>query len=272
MDSRVLPGALNSSPEKSKEGRRRAMSEPALISQHVQRTAEVPFAVYKRQQAALARRRLYPLSAFYTLYAILVLAIAFSTKHPWIAVAFFSTGCATWTLVEYLFHRYVLHGRFPAGKGFIRRFLHERLDPLHWEHHERPFDGWHISGELKDILPLFFVAAPFSFLFPVYTLPALLAGVVQSYVGEEWTHYFLHYGKFRNRFFRHLKRYHLYHHSPRGMAMGYGITSGLWDLVFHTQYPKPVRKSLFENHRGTPIRKMTRSEASKLFRERFKKR
>jgi len=56
------------------------------------------------------------------------------------------------------------------------------------------------------------------------------------------------------------------------MAMGYGITSGLWDLVFHTQYPKSVRKSLFENHRGTPIRKMTRSEASRLFRERFKKR
>src|SRR5882724_7865666 len=38
-------------------------------------------------------------------------------------------------------------------------------------------------------------------------------------------YYFLHFGKFRNRFFRHLKRYHLYHHSPRGMAMGYGITS-----------------------------------------------
>src|SRR5260370_36102417 len=127
MDSRVLPGALNSPPEKSQEGRRRAMSEPALISQHVQRTAEVPFAVYKRQQAALARRRLYPLSAFYTLYAILVLAIAFSTKHPWIAVAFFSAGCATWTLVGYLFHRYVLHAPFPPPNALISNFLHHRL-------------------------------------------------------------------------------------------------------------------------------------------------
>jgi len=134
------------------------------------------------------------------------------------------------------------------------------------------FDGWHISGELKDILPLFFVAAPLSFLFPVNTLPALLAGVVQSYVGEEWTHYFLHFGKFRNRFFRHLKRYHLCHHSARGMAMGYGITSGLWDFVLNTQYPKPVRTSLSESGRnGVRGRKMTRSAASKLFRERFKK-
>lgn len=104
--------------------------------------------------------------------------------------------------MEYLFHRYVLHGRFPPGKGLIRRFLHERLDPLNWEHHERPFDGWHITGELKDILPLFFVAAPFSFLFPVYALPVLLAGVVQGYVSGEWLHYFLHFGKSRNRYFR----------------------------------------------------------------------
>src|SRR5258708_35635292 len=160
------------------------MSEPELISQHVQRTAEVPFAAYKRQQAALARRRLYPLSAFYTLYAILVLAIAFSTKHPRIAVALFSAGCATWTLVEYLFHRYGLHGRFAPGKGLIQKFLHERLDPLHWDHHARPFDGSHISGELKDILPLIFVAAPVSFIVPVYIASAALAGPVQSYACE----------------------------------------------------------------------------------------
>jgi sterol desaturase/sphingolipid hydroxylase (fatty acid hydroxylase superfamily) len=65
----------------------------------------------------------------------------------------------------------------------------------------------------------------------------------------------------------------LYHHSPRGMEKGYGITSGIWDLVFRTQYPKPVRNSLSESGRnGIRVRKMTRSEASRLFRERFKKR
>src|SRR5260370_23370020 len=142
------------------------MPEHAVTSLPLQRTAEVPFAAYKRQQAAMARRRLSPLTAFYALYAIIVLAIAFTTKHPWITVAFFFAGCATWTLVEYLFHRYVLHGRFPLGKGLIRTFLHERLDPLHWDHHKRPFDWMHISRGGQDILTLLFCAAsggvPFS--------------------------------------------------------------------------------------------------------------
>lgn len=53
--------------------------------------------------------------------------------------------------------------------------------------------------------------------------------------------------------------------------MGYGITSGIWDLVFPTQYPKPVRKLLSEKDRGTRIRKMTRFQALQLFRDRFKK-
>ncbi len=128
------------------------MSQVALISPPLQRTAEVPFQTYKRRQAALARYRLYPLTVFYTLYAVLVSIIALSTTHPWTTVSFFAAGCVTWTFVEYLFHRYVLHGRFPPGKGLIRRFLHERLDPLHWDHHMRPFDGRHISGELKDCI------------------------------------------------------------------------------------------------------------------------
>src|SRR5258706_11920397 len=101
------------------------MLQSALISPPLQRTAEVPFQTYKRSQAALARHRLYPLTVFYTLYAILVLAIAFKTTHIWATAVFFSAGGATWTPVDYLFHRYVLPGRFPPRRGIVRRFLHE---------------------------------------------------------------------------------------------------------------------------------------------------
>jgi hypothetical protein len=207
------------------------------------------FGGYKHQQARISRHRLYPLTAFYTFYSLTVLILALRTVHPRVALAFYLAGVPVWTFVEYLFHRYVLHGRFPPGNGIIKRFLHERLDPLHWEHHERPLDGMHISGELKDLLPLFVVAAPLSFLFPIYTLSTLLAGVVQSYAIEEWVHHSTHFYNFRNPYFRYIKRYHLYHHTRQGMEMGYGLTSGFWDLVFKTRFSAPVRQFL-DGRRG----------------------
>jgi 4-hydroxysphinganine ceramide fatty acyl 2-hydroxylase len=214
------------------------------------RADNISFTVYKSGQARISRRRLYPLTAFYTVYSMIVLGLTLRSTHPILALVFYVAGVPIWTLVEYLFHRYVLHGRFPAGEGIIRRFLHERLDPLHWEHHERPLDGMHISGELKDLLPLFGIAAPLSFLFPIWTIPVLLAGVVQSYVIEEWIHHSTHFYKFRNRYFRYIKRHHFYHHTRPGMEMGYGLTSGFWDVIFKTRYPDTVRRALFARRRG----------------------
>lgn len=206
---------------------------------------DIPWGVYKRQQARISRHRLYPMTVFYSLYALAVLVFALRSAHPIWAASLFAAGIPVWTLVEYLFHRYVLHGRFAAGEGFIRKFAHQRLDPLHWEHHERPWDGMHINGELRDLLPLFFVAAPVCLVAPVYTLSALLAGVVQSYVAEEWVHHSVHFYNSRNPYFRYIKRHHLYHHSPRGQELGYGLTNGFWDIVCGTRYPREILDALY---------------------------
>ena len=205
----------------------------------------LPFALYKREQAELARRRLIPTTLFYSAYFLIIVVLAFRSRHPAIAAFFLAAGVVNWTLVEYLFHRYVLHRHFADGKGFIRKFAHRRLDPLHFEHHERPWDAFHITGMIKDLLPLFFVAAPLSFIGPIYTLPILLAATVEGYICEEWVHYTIHFCKIRNPYFRYVKRFHLYHHSPKGFDRGYGITGGFWDFVFGTRYPEPVRRRLF---------------------------
>ena len=221
--------------------------------------SDVPFGVYKRQQARISRHRLYPMTVFYTLYALVVLFFALRSPHPLTAIISYACGLPIWTFVEYLFHRFVLHGRFGPGKGIVRKFLHERLDPLHWEHHARPFDGHHINGELRDLLPLFFVAAPVSLLAPVYTLPVLLAGVVQCYVVEEWVHHSVHFYNFRSPYFRYIKRHHFYHHSPKGMEKGYGLTNGFWDIIFKTRYPGPVREALYHGKRSAAPRKSARN-------------
>jgi len=226
------------------------MTETKSLSQPA--CPDIPFGVYKRQQARVSRRRLYPVTIFYSTYALILLMMGFRSPHPVVAATFFALGLPVWTLTEYGFHRFVLHGRFPPGEGIIRRFMHERLDPLHWEHHKRPFDGQHINGELRDLLPLFFVAAPMSFIRPIYTLPMLLAGVVQFYVIEEWVHHSVHYYNFRDPYFRYMKRHHFYHHSTKGMDKGYGLTNGFWDIIFKTSLPDSVRKALY----GKSVRSM----------------
>ena len=209
------------------------------------RSENVPFSVYKAEQAKISRGRLYPFTVFYTTYAVIVFVLALRSARPMFGVVMFLATIPLWTLVEYLFHRYVLHGRFPAHDGVIGKFLHDRLDPLHWEHHERPHDGMHISGELKDFLPVFAVAAPLSFLAPVYTAPVIVAGIFQCYVIEEWIHHSVHFYNFKNRYFRYIRRYHRFHHTKPGMELGFGLTSGIWDVPFRTRYPRPVRDALF---------------------------
>lgn len=204
------------------------------------------FVLYKLQQAQIARQRLFPTTTFYTTFFLIIVVLAFRSKHPLIAAFFFIAGVINWTLVEYLFHRYVLHMHFADGKGIIRKWAHKRLDPLHFEHHKRPWDATHITGMISDLLPLFFVAAPLSFIGPIYTFPIMLAAAVECYIFEEWAHYTMHFCRIKNRYFRYVKRFHLYHHSAKGETSGYGMTNGFWDIVFGTRYPKEVRSKLFQ--------------------------
>src|SRR5947209_20255983 len=106
-----------------------------------------PFAAYKREQARISRRRLYPMTAFYAAYSVFMLVLATRTAHPFIAFGFYLAGFPVWTFVEYLSHRYMLHGRFKKSqkwyKKWYKNLANKYFDPLHWPHHERPFDGLH---------------------------------------------------------------------------------------------------------------------------------
>jgi len=220
----------------------------------------VSFEIYKRQQAAISRKSLYRLSAFYYGYATIILILAFQSSHAGIACGFLVASVAFWTFVEYLAHRFILHGRFPDGdeivliaaerrysfalngrfpyaERIVQHYFHLRLDPLHWEHHRNPYDGHHINAKWHDLLPLFCVTAPLSLIAPIYTVPVFLAGTVASYATEEWAHHSVHFYNFRNPYFRYLKRHHFSHHSTKGTELGYGLTNAFWDVVFGTRFP-----------------------------------
>jgi sterol desaturase/sphingolipid hydroxylase (fatty acid hydroxylase superfamily) len=200
-------------------------------------------------EARKARRRLYPVTVLYSGYALVVLALALrAAATPLIVIAFFLGGVAAWTLLEYFAHRYVLHQRFPDGPGPFQHWLHRTFDNLHTEHHARPWDGNHINGTIKDTWLYVSILGGLSFLAPLPTAPVLWAGVVQSYVIEEWVHHSVHYlglYRFGGPYWRYINRHHAYHHSPRGSELAFGLTNGFWDVVLGTRIPPEDRQLLY---------------------------
>jgi sterol desaturase/sphingolipid hydroxylase (fatty acid hydroxylase superfamily) len=84
-----------------------------------------------------------------------------------------------------------------------------------------------------------------SYLAPFHTAPLFVAGIMQAYIAEEWIHHSVHFSQFKGRYFRYIERHHLYHHSPKGSKVGYGLTSSLWDVVWQTRIPETDRRALY---------------------------
>jgi 4-hydroxysphinganine ceramide fatty acyl 2-hydroxylase len=192
---------------------------------------------------------------FYAAVAAILLVFGLRTPHPYLALAFFAVGLPLWTFTEYTSHRWVFHRHWKRSEKWYKKagsyLTNKYLDPTHFGHHEKPFDGTHINGRLRDLMPIFVVVLPVTLLFPMYTLPMVLGGVVLCYILEEWIHHCEHFYHFNNRYFLYVKKYHLYHHSSQGFGAGYGITNPFWDVVFGTRFSKPVRDRLFGASRAS---------------------
>jgi hypothetical protein len=64
---------------------------------HLPASQKKPFRRYKREQAWLSRQILYPVTAFYTLYSIVMFYFGLRSKHPYIAIAFYAVSLPIWT-------------------------------------------------------------------------------------------------------------------------------------------------------------------------------
>ncbi len=146
------------------------------------------------------------------------------------AAAWFAGGLATWSLFEYLLHRFLFHIAETAFPG-SRRFQYV----LHGVHHEYPNDA---SRTLLPALPKVLITVPF-FLF--YWLifgnagAFFSSGFMMGYYFYSLVHYSIH--RFRApKILRPLwHHHHLHHHLRQDRA--YGVTSTLWDRVFGTMPP-----------------------------------
>ncbi|KAG0042651.1 fatty acid alpha-hydroxylase [Gryganskiella cystojenkinii] len=144
----------------------------------------------------------------------------------------FLAGMFTWTLAEYVIHRFLFHvdDLLPDSTFWlVAHFL------LHGIHHYLPMD------RLRLVMP---PALAVALAIPLNKLAhtmlatpsayAAISGLFFGYVLYDLTHYYLHHAKPFKFHFKEMKTYHLKHHYAN-FEGGYGITSKVWDKVFGTE-------------------------------------
>ncbi len=184
--------------------------------------------------------------AYFTYYAIqiylllaviaVLLAIAWaeSATGPLLAAALMAL---LYPLVEYCVHRYVLHSRLLYKSPYTAK-LWKRI---HYDHHQNPHDLAVLFGALYTTLPVIAIVT-----LPLGWLVAGKAGAAAAFAAGcvifcfyEFVHCVEHLPfKPKSRWLREVKRRHLAHHFHNEQG-NYGITSNLWDQVFHTFYDRP---------------------------------
>ncbi|MCP5027807.1 MAG: hypothetical protein GY929_16145 [Actinomycetia bacterium] len=150
-------------------------------------------------------------------------------------------GVTTWTLVEYVLHRFAMHGR--RGRGVASR---EHLRHHAWPQRTSPamrslaYLGSFTGGTALAATAAI-VASP---------APAVGAGLglVAGHAAYELGHWRAHHRPAANRWERTIRPRHFHHHfvSPR---TNLGVTASVWDHIFGTyraagQVPVPRRLAM----------------------------
>jgi sterol desaturase/sphingolipid hydroxylase (fatty acid hydroxylase superfamily) len=147
----------------------------------------------------------------------------------WLLTALF--GVLSWTLVEYILHRFVLH-RIPV------------FALMHGAHHQVPlaFIGTPTWLSLGVIGALVFL--PAWALGTLVTASGLAAGLMAGFLWYGIIHHAIHYRRPRmiaRRLLRASRR-HARHHCAQ-QAGNYGVTTAFWDRVFGTTLNADAERS-----------------------------
>jgi cyclopropane-fatty-acyl-phospholipid synthase len=151
----------------------------------------------------------------------LLLAIVAPYERRTELLALALLGLVAWTLVEYVLHRFVLHGIQP-------------FQAWHAEHHRRPRALIGTPTILSVTLIAALVFLPALVLSDLWRASALTFGLLTGYLVYALVHHAAHHWRADTAWLRHIKRHHALHHSPVAAAARYGVTSALWDVVFRT--------------------------------------
>jgi sterol desaturase/sphingolipid hydroxylase (fatty acid hydroxylase superfamily) len=143
-----------------------------------------------------------------------------SDQLIWLAAAI--AGVGSWTLLEYLLHRFVFH-RMPL------------IADLHHAHHAAPraYVGTPTWASLLIMAGVFFV--PIWHLFSLNVALGAIGGIITGWLWYGVVHHVIHYRRPRRLAIalRVATHRHLLHHSPH-VSGNFGVTTAAWDYLFGT--------------------------------------
>jgi sterol desaturase/sphingolipid hydroxylase (fatty acid hydroxylase superfamily) len=192
-----------------------------------------------------------PLSIYFIGSAVLIY-LSFSKGYttPLQGTTVFFIGLITWTLVEYLAHRYIFH-MLPTNK------IKEKIQyTFHGVHHEYPRDKTRIAmppaASVLILTVLFFFFKLFIGNYVYTFLPGFIIGY-SLYLG---IHYMVHAMIPPKNKLNTLWIFHSIHHY-KDDTVAFGVSSPLWDIIFGTLPQKTYKrarksseqKGINENHR-----------------------
>ena len=147
----------------------------------------------------------------------------------------FASGLMFWTLFEYLMHRYLFH--LISKKKWINRLSFM----LHGIHHQNPRD------QERFFMPPIPGSIIIGILFGLSYLAinnysyCFMAGLLLGYVLYTQIHFRIHANKIP-KYLKKTATHHLLHHH-KYPNKAFGVSSSLWDVIFHTMPQNDINRN-----------------------------
>ena len=165
-----------------------------------------------------------PVIAILLMYAYNKLEFSF----PFIFIVFIG-GMFSWTLFEYLMHRFVFH--FVADSPRAQRLIYV----LHGNHHEYPRDKERLfMPPVPSLIMACIVFALFFYMMGT-TVFAFFPGFLLGYLIYGTMHFAIHAWNPPYKWMKPLWRNHHLHHY-KNEHQGFGVSTTLWDRLFGTMF------------------------------------
>jgi 4-hydroxysphinganine ceramide fatty acyl 2-hydroxylase len=182
------------------------------------------------------KERLYRFRSFWIFPIIAIVLLQFSLRVEAKRSAgelflLFLSGVLTWTLLEYVLHRFVFHVQIPLRNPRLR----ELVNASHLSHHASPRDPNKVL--VQPLYGLVISAILYGLIFAALRSPLsatlVVIGIWTGFLYYEAVHYRVHFSLSPSGLIARQRRSHFYHHFTNNKRC-FGVTSPLWDYVFGT--------------------------------------